>query len=52
MDIWEEIEAKVNSDNDVPVIKTSNKVGDLCLSVFKLNVCQLMLCVCMFVCLS
>ncbi|XP_031134973.1 centrosomal protein of 170 kDa protein B isoform X3 [Sander lucioperca] len=25
MDIWEEIEAKVNSDNDVPVIKTSNK---------------------------
>lgn len=30
MDIWEEIEAKVNSENDVPVIKTSNKVGDLC----------------------
>ncbi|XP_042356366.1 centrosomal protein of 170 kDa protein B isoform X1 [Plectropomus leopardus] len=25
MDIWEEIEAKVNSDNDVPVVKTSNK---------------------------
>ncbi|XP_070776221.1 centrosomal protein of 170 kDa protein B [Enoplosus armatus] len=25
MDIWEEIEAKVNSDNDVPVGKTSNK---------------------------
>ncbi|XP_068577698.1 centrosomal protein of 170 kDa protein B isoform X2 [Cebidichthys violaceus] len=25
MDIWDEIEAKVNSDNDVPVIKTSNK---------------------------
>ncbi|XP_037602242.1 centrosomal protein of 170 kDa protein B isoform X2 [Sebastes umbrosus] len=25
MDIWEEIEAKVNSENDVPVIKTSNK---------------------------
>ncbi|XP_071354761.1 centrosomal protein of 170 kDa protein B isoform X2 [Trachinotus anak] len=25
VDIWEEIEAKVNSDNDVPVVKTSNK---------------------------
>ncbi|XP_031703528.1 centrosomal protein of 170 kDa protein B isoform X1 [Anarrhichthys ocellatus] len=25
MDIWEEIEATVKSDNDVPVIKTSNK---------------------------
>ncbi|XP_044021464.1 centrosomal protein of 170 kDa protein B isoform X2 [Siniperca chuatsi] len=25
MDIWEEIETKVNSDNDVPVVKTSNK---------------------------
>nr|XP_046268338.1 centrosomal protein of 170 kDa protein B isoform X2 [Scatophagus argus] len=25
MDIWQEIETKVNSDNDVPVIKTSNK---------------------------
>ncbi|XP_034419129.1 centrosomal protein of 170 kDa protein B isoform X2 [Cyclopterus lumpus] len=25
MDIWEEFEATVNSDNDVPVIKTSNK---------------------------
>ncbi|XP_028250880.1 centrosomal protein of 170 kDa protein B isoform X2 [Parambassis ranga] len=25
MDIWEEIEAKVNSDNDVPVVKTPNK---------------------------
>ncbi|XP_070698002.1 centrosomal protein of 170 kDa protein B isoform X2 [Pempheris klunzingeri] len=25
MDIWQEIEAKVNSDNDVPVLKTSNK---------------------------
>ncbi|KAM9341296.1 centrosomal protein of 170 kDa protein B [Symphorus nematophorus] len=24
-DIWQEIEAKVNSDNDVPVVKTSNK---------------------------
>lgn len=27
MDIWEEIEAKVNSENDAPVVKTSNKVG-------------------------
>lgn len=43
MDIWQEIEAKVNSDKDVPVVKTSNKVGDLCLSISKLNVCQLML---------
>lgn len=25
MDIWEKIEAKVNSDSEVPVIKTSNK---------------------------
>ncbi|KAG7226167.1 hypothetical protein INR49_014262 [Caranx melampygus] len=25
VDVWEEIEAKVNSDNDVPVVKTSNK---------------------------
>ncbi|XP_044230542.1 centrosomal protein of 170 kDa protein B isoform X2 [Thunnus albacares] len=25
MDVWEEIESKVNSDNDVPVVKTSNK---------------------------
>ncbi|XP_029316034.1 centrosomal protein of 170 kDa protein B isoform X2 [Cottoperca gobio] len=25
MDIWENIDAKVNSDNDVPVVKTSNK---------------------------
>lgn len=43
MDIWQDIEAKVNSDNDVPVVKTSNKVSDLCVSIFKLNVCQLML---------
>lgn len=27
MDIWEEIEVKVNSENDVPPVKTSNKVG-------------------------
>lgn len=32
MDIWEEIEARVNSDTDVAVVKTSNKVGDLLLS--------------------
>lgn len=32
MEVWEEIEAKVNSDNDVPVVKTSNKVGDWCVS--------------------
>ncbi|XP_026210872.1 centrosomal protein of 170 kDa protein B isoform X2 [Anabas testudineus] len=25
MEIWEDIEAKVNSDSDVPVVKTSNK---------------------------
>ncbi|XP_073339064.1 centrosomal protein of 170 kDa protein B isoform X4 [Pagrus major] len=25
MEIWQEIEAKVNSDNDVPIVKTSNK---------------------------
>uniref|UniRef100_A0A3B5BIK3 Centrosomal protein 170B n=1 Tax=Stegastes partitus TaxID=144197 RepID=A0A3B5BIK3_9TELE len=25
VDIWEEIEAKVNSENDIPVVKTSNK---------------------------
>ncbi|XP_023146634.2 centrosomal protein of 170 kDa protein B isoform X2 [Amphiprion ocellaris] len=25
VDIWEEIEARVNSDNDAPVVKTSNK---------------------------
>lgn len=28
MEVWEEIEAKVNSGNDVPVVKTSNKVSD------------------------
>lgn len=28
MDVWEEIESKVNSDSEVPVVKTSNKVGD------------------------
>lgn len=27
MDIWEEIETKVNSENDLPVVKTLNKVG-------------------------
>ncbi|XP_068194177.1 centrosomal protein of 170 kDa protein B isoform X2 [Antennarius striatus] len=26
MDIWQEIEANINSDNDVPAVKTSNKV--------------------------
>ncbi|XP_056151592.1 centrosomal protein of 170 kDa protein B [Lampris incognitus] len=25
MDVWEEIEAKINSENDVPILKTSNK---------------------------
>lgn len=28
MEVWEEIEAKVISDNDVPVVKTHNKVSD------------------------
>lgn len=28
MDIWQEIEAKVNSVNDSPLVRTSNKVGD------------------------
>lgn len=36
-DIWQEIEAKVNSEDEVPVVKTSNKVGDLCLSISKSN---------------
>lgn len=40
MDIWQDIEAKVNSDNDVPVVKTSNKVGDLSLPIFELNACH------------
>jgi hypothetical protein len=26
-DIWEEIEAKINAENDIPVLKGSNKVG-------------------------
>lgn len=25
-DIWEEIEAKINAENEVPILKTSNKV--------------------------
>lgn len=44
MDIWQDIEAKVNSDNDVPVVKTSNKVGDLSLPIFKLNACHVNAC--------
>lgn len=38
MDIWQEIEAKVNSDNDVPIVKTSNKVGDSVLSFCQVQV--------------
>lgn len=30
MDIWQEIEARVTSDNDLPVAGTANKVGDSC----------------------
>lgn len=45
MDVWEEVDSKINSDNDVPVVKTSNKVGDEFLCNFKLNICQLLLCV-------
>ncbi|XP_034078204.1 centrosomal protein of 170 kDa protein B isoform X3 [Gymnodraco acuticeps] len=37
VDIWEEIDAKANSDNDVPVVKSANKVRDSCLSTFKLK---------------
>lgn len=29
MDIWQEIEAKVNSEDEVPVVKTSNKVSEI-----------------------
>lgn len=29
MDVWEDIEAKVNCDTNGPVVKTSNKVSDL-----------------------
>ncbi len=43
MDIWQEIEAKVNSDSDVPGVKTSNKVCGLSLSVFTLSVGRWML---------
>lgn len=25
-EIWEEIEAKINAENEVPILKTSNKV--------------------------
>lgn len=25
-DVWEEIEAKINAENEVPILKTSNKV--------------------------
>lgn len=25
--MWEEIEAKINAENEVPILKTSNKVG-------------------------
>jgi len=26
-EIWEEIEAKINAENEIPILKTSNKVG-------------------------
>lgn len=26
-EIWEEIEAKINAENEVPILKTSNKVA-------------------------
>lgn len=26
-DVWEEIEAKINAENEVPILKTSNKVS-------------------------
>lgn len=29
VDIWEQMEAVINSDNDIPVIKTGNKVSEL-----------------------
>lgn len=48
MDIWEETEAKVNSDNDVPVNNSSNKVG---FSIFKLN-CWLIVCDKFDICIS
>lgn len=38
MEIWEEIEARVNSDNDVPISKTSNKVCEIDLFVLLLTV--------------
>jgi len=25
-EVWEEIEAKINAENEVPILKTSNKV--------------------------
>lgn len=27
MDVWEDIEAKISAEDDIPVFKTSNKVG-------------------------
>ena len=26
-EVWEEIEAKINAENEIPILKTSNKVG-------------------------
>jgi len=26
-EVWEEIEAKINAENEVPILKTSNKVN-------------------------
>lgn len=28
-EVWEEIEAKINAENEVPILKTSNKVNSV-----------------------
>lgn len=38
-DIWEEIEAKINAENEVPILKTSNKVP-LLISQCKWEMCD------------
>lgn len=43
MDIWEEIEVKVNSENNIPPVKTSNKVGGS-KKMSGRHVCQAVLC--------
>lgn len=37
-EVWEEIEAKINAENEVPILKTSNKVQTVTLFSITLQV--------------